>query len=160
MVQQTKISLLIALAVLAASIGWSLAQLWPTWFSQGLPVPVGSALTMVLVFITLLVWTLMTRARLSPEAKVNRLHPLVAARTAALAMSASRVGAIGFGFYVGVFLSNVLASDSSAGSDRIKLSAVTAIASFATVVVALWLEKICRIKEPPANKDLQSRSTA
>ena len=88
------------------------------------------------------------------------MHPLVAARTAALAMSASRVGAIAFGFYVGVFLSNALATDSTAGSDRIKLSAVTAIASLLTVIVALWLEKICRIKEPPANNDLRNGSTA
>lgn len=160
MVQQTKISLLVALAVLATAVGWSLAQLWPTWFGQGLPVSGGSALTMILVFITLLVWTLMTRARLAPDAKVNRLHPLVAARTAALAMAASRVGAIAFGFYVGVFLSNVLATESSAGTDRIKLSAVTAVASLLTVVVALWLEKICRIKEPPANNDARNGSPA
>lgn len=160
MVQQTKVSLLVALAVLATAIGWSLAQLWPTWFGQGLPVRFGSALTMILVFVTLLVWTIMTRARLTPEAKERRLHPLVAARTAALAMSASRVGAIAFGFYVGVFLSNALATDSTAGSDRIKLSAVTAIASLLTVIVALWLEKICRIKEPPANNDLRNGSTA
>jgi hypothetical protein len=153
MIQQTKVSMLIVLAILAAAVGWSIAQLWPTFFSQGMPVSIGSAIAMILVFVTLLIWTLMTRARLKPGATINRLHPIVAARTAALAMSASRVGALAFGFYVGVFLANVVADYSSAGTDRIRISAVTAIASLLTAVVALWLERICLLKEPPNDRD-------
>ncbi|MEI6108802.1 MAG: DUF3180 domain-containing protein [Actinomycetes bacterium] len=160
MMQQTKLSLLAALAVLSAATGWSLSQLWPTWFSQGLSVPIGSAVTMILVAVTLLVWTLMTRARLDPESSAKRMHPLVAARTAALAMSASRVGALALGFYFGVMLSNIVGTESPAASDRIKTCAVTAIASFVTVLVALWLERICRIEEPPAGSDLQNGSPA
>jgi len=153
MMQQTKISMLAVLAILAAAVGWSFAQLWPTFFDQGMPVSVGSAIAMVLVFLTLLIWTLMTRARLKPGATLNRIHPIVAARTAALAMSASRVGSLAFGFYVGVFLANIAADYSSAGADRIQISAVTAIASLLTAAVALWLERICQIKEPPSNGD-------
>lgn len=151
--QQTKISTLAVLAILAASVGWSLAQLWPTFFSQGMPVSVGSAIAMILVFLTLLTWTLMTRARLNPGANINRLHPIVAARTAALAMSASRVGSLACGFYVGVLLANIAADYSSASSDRIQISAVTAVASLLTAIVALWLERICQIKEPPSDGD-------
>lgn len=158
--QQTKIGMLAVLAVLAAAVGWSFAQLWPTFFGQGMPVSVGSAIAMILVFVTLLIWTLMTRARLKPDAKVNRLHPIVAARTAALAMSASRVGSLAFGFYVGVFLANIVADYSSAGTDRIRISAVTAFASLLTAAVALWLEKICRLKEPPADNDNRNGSRA
>jgi hypothetical protein len=153
MMQQTKISMLAVLAVLAAAVGWSFAQLWPTFFGQGMPVSVGSAIAMVLVFITLLIWTLMTRARLKPGATINRLHPIVAARTAALAMSASRVGSLAFGFYVGVFLSNIAADYSSAGTDRIRITAITALASLLTAAVGLWLERICQIKEPPSKGD-------
>lgn len=149
--QPTKISMLIVLAILAAAVGWSVAQLWPTFFGQGMPVSIGSAIAMILVFVTMLIWTLMTRARLKPGATVNRLHPIVAARTAALAMSASRVGSLAFGFYVGVLLANVAADYSSAGTERIQISAITAIASLLTAAVALWLEKICQIKEPPPN---------
>ena len=149
--KQTKISTLVVLAILAASVGWSFAQLWPTFFGQGMPVSIGSAIAMILVFLTLLTWTLMTRARLKPGATLNRLHPIVAARTVALAMSASRVGSLAFGFYVGVLLANVAAEYSSAGTDRIQISAVTAIASLLTALVALWLERICQIKEPPAD---------
>ena len=150
--QPTKISMLAVLAILAAAVGWSVAQLWPTFFGQGMPVSIGSAIAMILVFVTMLIWTLMTRARLKPGATLNRLHPIVAARTAALAMSASRVGSLAFGFYVGVLLANVAADYSSAGTERIQISAVTAIASLLTAAVALWLEKICQIKEPPPNK--------
>lgn len=160
MMQQTKISMLAVLAVLAAAVGWSFAQLWPTFFGQGMPVSVGSAIAMILVFITLLIWTLMTRARLKPDARVNRLHPIVAARTAALAMSASRVGSLALGFYVGVFLANIVAEYSSAGTDRIRISAVTAFASLLTAAVALWLEKICRLKEPPADSETPNGSRA
>lgn len=160
MMQQTKISMLAVLAVLAAAVGWSLAQLWPTLFGQGMPVSVGSAIAMILVFVTLLIWTLMTRARLKPDATINRLHPIVAARTAALAMSASRVGSLAFGFYVGVLLANIAADYSSAGTDRIRISAVTAIASLLTAFVALWLERICQIKEPPSKTDSRDSSAA
>jgi hypothetical protein len=151
MMQPTKISMLAVLAILAAAVGWSVAQLWPTFFGQGMPVSIGSAIAMILVFVTMLIWTLMTRARLKPGATVNRLHPIVAARTAALAMSASRVGSLAFGFYVGVLLANLAANYSSAGTDRIRISAVTAVASLLTAAVAIWLERICQIKEPPTN---------
>ena len=151
MMQPTKISMLAVLAILAAAVGWSVAQLWPTFFGQGMPVSTGSAIAMILVFVTMLIWTLMTRARLKPGATVNRLHPIVAARTAALAMSASRVGSLAFGFYVGVLLANLAANYSSAGTDRIRISAVTAVASLLTAAVAIWLERICQIKEPPTN---------
>lgn len=151
--KQTKISTLVVLAIIAASVGWSFAQLWPTVFGQGMPVSVGSAIAMILVFVTLLIWTLMTRARLKPGATLNRLHPIVAARTAALAMSASRVGSLACGFYVGVLLANLAAGYSSAAADRIQISAITAVASLLTAIVAVWLERICQIKEPPADSD-------
>lgn len=153
MMQQTKISMLAVLVILAAAVGWSFAQLWPTFFGQGMPVSVGSAIAMVLVFFSLLIWTLMTRARLKPDTSLNRLHPIVAARTAALAMSASRVGSLACGFYFGVLLANLAADYSSAGIDRIQISLVTAVASLLTVIVALWLERICRLKEPPADSE-------
>ena len=153
MIQQTRVSMLAVLAILAAAVGWSVAQLWPTFFGQGMPVSIGSAIAMVLVFVTLLTWTLMTRVRLKPGATINRMHPIVAARTAALAMSASRVGSLAFGFYVGALLANIVADYSSAGADRMRISAVTAVASLLTAIVAVWLERICLLKEPPNDRD-------
>jgi hypothetical protein len=60
---------------------------------------------------------------------------------------------LAFGFYLGVLLANLAAEYSSAGTNRIQISTVTAIASLLTAIVALWLERICRIKEPPADTD-------
>lgn len=160
MIQQTKIGNLSLLAILSAAVGWSIANLWPTFFGQGMPVSPGSAIGMILVFVTLLLWTIMARARLKPGATLNRLHPIVAARSAALAMAASRVGSLAFGFYIGVLIANIAADYSSAGTDRIRISVVTAIASLLTAVVALWLERICRVKEPPSDGDRRNNDIA
>lgn len=160
MIQQTKVGTLVILSVLASAIGWSLSQLWPIWFEQGIPVPVGSAVAMVLVSISLLVWTLMTRARLKPGSQVPRLHPLVAARTAALAMSASRVGSLVFGFYFGVALSSIVGANSPAAGNRIIISIIAAVASLLTAVIALWLERICRLPQPPAKPDARNGRSA
>ena len=160
MIQQTKVGMLLVLSILASAIGWSLGQLWPTWFAQGIPVPVGSAVAMVLVTISLLAWTLMTRARLKPGSQAPRLNPLVAARTAALAMSASRVGSLVFGFYAGVALSSIAAVNSPAASNRIIISSVAAGASLITAAIALWLERICQLPEPPNNSDARDGSPA
>lgn len=160
MIQQTQVGTLVVLSVLSSAIGWSLSQLWPIWFEQGIPVPVGSALAMVLVAISLLFWTLLTRARLKPGSQAHRLHPLVAARTAALAMSASRVGSLVFGFYFGVALSSFVGANSPAASNRIVISIITAVASLFTAAIALWLERICRLPQPPAKSDVRNGSSA
>lgn len=160
MIQQTKVGTLVVLSVLASAIGWSLSQLWPIWFEQGIPVPAGSAVAMVLVTISLLVWTLMTRARLKPGSQAPRLHPLVAARTAALAMSASRVGSLAFGFYFGVALSSIAGASSPAASSRMVISIMTAVASLFTAAIALWLERICRLPQPPTKPDIRNGSSA
>jgi hypothetical protein len=57
-------------------------------------------------------------------------------------------------------LSNIVAIESVAGSDRIKAAAVTAVASFITILIALWLERICRIKEPPTETEMRNSSPA
>ena len=160
MIQQTKVGTLVVLSVLASAMGWSLSQLWPIWFEQGIPVPGGSAVAMVLVTISLLVWTLMTRARLKPGSQAPRLHPLVAARTAALAMSASRVGSLVFGFYLGVALSSIAGANSPAATNRMIISIIAAVASLLTAAIALWLERICRLPQPPGKPDVRNGSSA
>jgi hypothetical protein len=160
MIAQTKVGTLVVLAILASAIGWSLAQLWPLWFEQGIPVPSGSAVAMVFLTISLLVWTLMTRARLKPGSQAPRMHPLVAARTAALAMSASRVGSLALGFYLGVALSSIAAVNSPAATNRIVISLIAVGASLLTSVIALWLERICQLPQPPTKSEVRNSSPA
>ena len=66
-------------------------------------------------------------------------------------MSASRVGALALGFYLGVLIDNFFFSDSTASNERSLVCGLTSIASLATIAIGLWLEHICRIPEPPAD---------
>ena len=150
-IETTKISNLILIAVFTATFGWSLTRLWPTWFDQDLQVPVLAPVTIVILLVALLVWTLMVKARLNPENKNLSLDPLVAARTAALAMAASRVGSLAAGMYTGIFLVNFFQRDHAIVNDRLWESGIAVLGGIGLVIVAVWLERICQIKQPPAN---------
>lgn len=139
------------MGIAASAFGWSLAKLWPHWFLVQLPVPVINAATMWFLALTLLIWTLMARKRLQEEKPSNRLHPLVAARTVALAMSGSRVGALVFGFYVGMLIVNLQLTRTPDVSSRLLIIALVTVAALTLAVVAVWLERLCQIKQPPTD---------
>lgn len=100
----------------------------------------------------LLIWTLLARKRIKPEKGKPKLDPILAARSAALAMSSSRVGSIAFGFYLAVFAENLLLENSPASRTRVFVSLLTALASLLTVAIGLWLEHLCRLPKPPADQ--------
>jgi hypothetical protein len=79
------------------------------------------------------------------------MDPLVAARSAALAMAASRTGAIVAGFYAGVAIAFAPSWDLSAARERIVIALVTVVGAGLVVVAALWLERVCRV--PPDASD-------
>jgi Protein of unknown function (DUF3180) len=149
--ERTRISLLTALALLTAALGWSMARLWPHWFLVQMPVPPMNAVTMWLLATTLLIWTLLARKRLQSEIPSNRMPPLVAARTVALAMAGSRVGALVLGFYVGLLVINLQLIRSPDVSQRILIIALVALAALLLTVTAMWLERLCQIKHPPSD---------
>jgi len=102
----------------------------------------------------LLAWTLMVRANHAKTSHHHRLDPVVAARSAALALAASRVGSIAAGFYGGVLLVNALMLDTQASGRRVGITSLTVLASLIVVGLGLWLEHICRLpddfdKTPP-----------
>jgi hypothetical protein len=92
----------------------------------------------------------MVRIHLKGASGRNRLEPVVAARSAALALSSSRVGSIALGFYGGVLLLNALTLDTEASHRCVRITSATVVASFVVLVVGLWLERICRL---PNNLD-------
>lgn len=151
MLTPTRISYLLYLILISAAVGWTVATIWPTIFGQAFATPWLTAITMWLIALALFIWTLLARKKIQPEKGKPRLDPLLAARSAALAMSASRVGALAMGFYVGIFIDNMIFSDSPASKERAVISALTAIASLLTLIIGLWLEHICRLPEPPAD---------
>ena len=148
--ERTRISLLVYLVSLAGTLGWSLARVWPHRFLVQLPVPAINAVTMWLLAATLLIWTLLARRRLQGDNPSHRMHPLVAARTVALAMAGSRVGALVFGFYLGLAALNLQLTRTPDVSQRLLTISLVACASFVLTVTAVWLERLCQIKQPPS----------
>jgi uncharacterized membrane protein YbhN (UPF0104 family) len=152
--QPTRIRTLVILAIVGAVFGLLVPALWDRATQRIMPVPWLAALVLFVLAGALLWWTLGVRRRLSGKPGVERLDPLLAARTVALAMAASRTGALVAGFYAGVvlyFLPNV---SFSPNRSRVITGAAATLGAVALLAVALWLERICRIPEPPADEDL------
>ncbi len=150
MLKSTRWSLLIGLVLLGASFGWSLSKMFPVWTYTNFYVPWYTALTTWLLGICLLVWAVMFRQRMKPENRAHRVHPIVAARTAALAMASSRIGSIFVGTYFGIMLYDLRNYSNSAAADQVVICALTSVSGVLLMVVGMWLEKLCRLPEPPA----------
>ena len=149
--ERTRIASLISLAVLASVLGWSLARLWPHWFLTQMPVPVVNAVTMWLLAATLLIWTILARKRLQSSKPETRMPPLVAARTVALAMAGSRVGALVCGFYLGLLAANLRLTRTADVSNRLLIIVLVEVAALVLTIAAVWLERICQVKQPPTD---------
>lgn len=139
----TRWSLLAALAVLAVAVGWSAVQIWDQLFNRTLPVPVMAVATLTLLALGLTFWAIGLRNRL----RQGIADPFVSARSAALAMAASRTGALVGGFYLGTLLAFATDLSMPLASERAIMSALAAVASAGVVVAAMWLERICRIPD-------------
>jgi hypothetical protein len=79
------------------------------------------------------------------------MPPLLALRTAALALSVSRAGAFIGGFYLGVAVALSPSWDIPYVRGLIVAAVVTAVGSALLVAAGLWLERICRI--PPSDDE-------
>ena len=75
------------------------------------------------------------------------MPPLVAARTAALALAASRTGALIGGFYLGIALGLIGVLQTPSGSSSFGAAVASVVACALMVAVALWLEWMCRLPE-------------
>jgi hypothetical protein len=74
-------------------------------------------------------------------------HPLVAARTVALAFAGSRAASLILGFYLGAILNFLPNLDLSPIRSRFSVSLAIIALSAVLLGLSLWLEKICRIKD-------------
>lgn len=141
----TRIRVLLGLAAIAAALGWGALTLVEGQSGRVIPVPWLASATMWVLALAILIWALLSRPRLQRQPGARPMPPLVAARTAALAMAASRVGALVGGFYLGVAIGAVGRRTSEAGTDTLYASAAAAVGSLAVVAAALWLERLCRL---------------
>lgn len=154
----TRPSLLGLLAVIAGVLGVAAADLVDALAGRSMPVPWSSVITVGALAVALLGWAWSFRRRLRSES--DRVDPFVAVRTAALAMAASRAGAIIGGLYAGVGAWYVADLAPAAARERALACAIGLLLSLLLVAAALWLERLCRLPEDPdeteaGNKSLQ-----
>ena len=143
--QPTRARLLIGIAVICAALGWGTVQIVAAWFGRLVPVPWLAAGALWIVAGALTWWTFQARPRLRGRPDVKPIDAIVAARSAALAMAASRIGAVMAGFYVGVAVGLVARISTPSGAQAFWASTVAAVGAAGLVAAALWLEHSCRI---------------
>jgi len=146
------VRLLLAMLVISAAVGWGVTTLVDAYADRTLPVPWTAALVMFLLALALALWARGTRARLAHAPGTKPIEPLVAARSAALAMAASRTGAIVAGFYAGVAIAFAASWEVSSVRERVVVALVTVLGAGLVVFSALWLERVCRVP-PDADDD-------
>lgn len=141
----TRPMVLVVVGLISLVMGLAIADLYDTATGRPIPVPLSSAVTIAAVASVLVVWTEVFRRRMrSPD---QRIDPFVAVRSAALAMAASRAGAIICGLFVGVGSWYLFDLSSTAARQRALICALGAFASLATTLAGLWLERICRLPD-------------
>lgn len=138
----TSLRLLSLLGVVSAVAGWVLADLVDRFAGRGMPVPWTAPATLAILALALFFWAIGMRRRL----KDGQVDPFSATRTAALAMAASRTGAVATGVYAGFLVWFVGQWWIEASRARGIASAAAVLAGLLMIVAALWLERICRIK--------------
>lgn len=141
----TRPTLLLILAGLAGVVGWATVDLFQSLVGRSLPVPWTAAATLALLAVALFIWALTIRPRILRAKGTRPVSPFVAARTAALAMAASRTGALVAGFYAGIAVQLLSQLDNAVAQQRFINALAAVLAGFLLVLAALWLEHICRL---------------
>ncbi len=115
-----------------------------TWFP---------AFTLLLLAFVEVVSALSTKARIERRPETDPVEPLVVARYAALAKASSLGGALFGGAYAGLLTYLFTAPHLTAAKDDLPEAIGGVIAAGALVAAALWLERACRIPEPPEDTE-------
>lgn len=147
---------LVLLTVLGAVGGWVATALFDAFAGRSFPVPLTVPVLMLLLPLSVFVWARGTRARLERRPGTKPMPPLLALRTAALALAVSRAGAVIGGFYLAVAVALSPSFGIAYVRGLVVAAVVTAVGSAALVAAGLWLERICRI--PPSDGDEADRA--
>lgn len=145
----TRVWMLIAAAALAAAIGWGVVQVVDAWLGRLVPVPLLAAGALWLLAGALLYWTYSSRPRLQRRPGAKPMPPLVAARSAALAMAASRIGAVVAGFYAGVAVGMIPSMATPTGTGTVWAALLASLGALVLTGAGLWLEHVCRLPIGP-----------
>lgn len=134
-------------ALVACTLGWTVGQRFygelpqMTWFPGA---------TLVLLAALEGIAARGTRARIARRPGMPPVEPLVVARFAALAKASSLGGALVGGAYAGLLFWEISQRDRlAAAADDVPETAGAVVGAALLVAAALWLERACRIPEPP-----------
>lgn len=148
----TRPGTLALVALVACGVGWALARRFygdlprVTWF------PV---VTLVLLAAVEAITARSTAARIARRPGAPPIEPMLVARFAALA-KASSLGAALFGGLYGGLAGYVFGERDrlTAAADDLPETVGAVLAAALLLVAALWLERACRVPEPPAKDPL------
>ena len=171
MIKRTSIAWLVIVALIGIAVGWVVVRVVEALAGRILAVPLIASIGLWALALGVLAWAVVSRPRLthpddrrspgrglkpvhvtSPDPDAvrrshpDRMPPLLAARTAALAMAASRTGAVIGGFYVGVIAALIGVISTPSGSDSVTASLIAVGACAVLVGSAIWLESMCRLR--------------
>ncbi|MFZ9802572.1 MAG: DUF3180 domain-containing protein [Candidatus Nanopelagicales bacterium] len=141
--------------LLSLIFGFFIPNIYENISSTYIPVSLNTAIALIILNAALLYWILIFRNRMNSANQKNKdilkrktpPHPLVSARTVALAFAGSRAGTLIFGFYAGLLINFLPKIELAPIQNRIFKAIVIVITSLVLIGLSLWLEKICRIKE-------------
>jgi hypothetical protein len=151
----TKPATLVVAALASAAVAWFIIS---TWYGSMPPLPWLPAVTLLVLAIGEFVLAQQTRARIERRPGRPPVEPLAVARYAALAKASSLAGAIFAGFSLGLVSWLLIERQTlSAAADDLPSAVVSLIASAALVGAGLWLERACRVPEPPDQDDSNSK---
>jgi hypothetical protein len=139
----------------AAIVGSLIPSIYENITSTYIPVSTNTVIALLLLNLALFYWIVIFKNRLKDARDKNQdilkrkspPHPLVAARTVALAFAGSRAASLILGFYLGAILNFLPNLDLSPIKSRISVSLAIIALSAVLLALSLWLEKICRIKD-------------
>ncbi len=149
--QPTRIRLLVGIAVVAAALGWGVVQVIDAWSGRIVPVPWLAAAALWLLAGAVGYWGLSSRPRLQHRPGSKPMPAIVAARTAALAMAASRIGALVMGFYGGIAVGMATKLGTASGAQTFWAATIASVGALALATAALWLEHLCRLPVGPGD---------
>ena len=169
----TTTRLLLTIGIIGLACAVTLGRVVMASSGTLIPVSAGAPISLAVMAAALLWWTVLVRRRLIHVARARHdadtrgsasatpfvmrekpLHPIVAARTVALAFAASRAGSYVLGWYGGIALTYVTHLDAPDVRWRLGYSVLSGLLAFAIVVIAVWLERSCTL--PPTPPDAQA----
>ncbi|MDT7538893.1 MAG: hypothetical protein QOI82_2478 [Actinomycetota bacterium] len=148
----TRVPLLLLVLLLAAAIGYLIAE---TSYSDLPPLPPLAPVSLGLLALVEGLMAAVVRSKVRGRRPSGRpMHPLQIARAAVLAKASSLGGAVVGGAYGGIFVWTFARRGEVAtyGADA-RVSGLAALAALVLVVMALLLERSCRTPSPPSDND-------